>query len=58
MKEVLNGFHIEYDLDRLDSLLYTVCVLEEDVSQLRMVSLSKVTVNNTIEKRQQLFDHQ
>jgi hypothetical protein len=58
MKEVLNGFHIEYDLDRLDSLLYTVYVLEEDVSQLRMVSLSKVTVNNTIEKRQQLFDHQ
>jgi hypothetical protein len=25
MKEVLNGLHIEYDLDRLDSLLY-MCI--------------------------------
>jgi hypothetical protein len=25
MKEVLNGLHIEYDLDRLDNLLY-MCI--------------------------------
>jgi hypothetical protein len=53
MKEILNGLHIEYDLDRLDSLLY-ICVLEEDVSQLRVVSLSKINANNTIEKGQLL----
>jgi hypothetical protein len=26
MKEVLNGFHIEHDLDRLDSLFYILCI--------------------------------
>jgi hypothetical protein len=35
-------------------IVYYICVLEEDVSQLRMVSLSKINVNNTIEKWQQL----
>jgi hypothetical protein len=35
-------------------IVYYICVLEEDVSQLRMVSLSKINANNTIEKGRQL----
>jgi hypothetical protein len=31
-------------------IVYYICVLEEDVSQLRMVSLSKINANNTIEE--------
>jgi hypothetical protein len=35
-------------------IVYYICVLEEDVTQLRMVSLSKINANNTIEKGRQL----
>jgi hypothetical protein len=36
-------------------IVYYICVLEEDVSQLRVVSLSKRNSNNTIEKGQLLW---
>jgi ABC-type iron transport system FetAB permease component len=35
-------------------IAYYICVLEEDVSQLRMVSLSKINANDNIEKGQHL----
>jgi ABC-type iron transport system FetAB permease component len=35
-------------------IVYYICALEEDVSQLRMVSLSKINANDNIEKGQHL----
>jgi hypothetical protein len=39
-------------------IVYYICVLEENVNQLRMVSLSKINANNILLRKGSSFDHQ